>query len=230
MSQNIKRKDANKIWCAGCGLYLIENVLAESIAKMGWTRENTVIVSGIGCTARISGYFELDGVHTTHGRAIPVAEGIKIANPDLNVIVISGDGDLLGIGLSHVVHTARRNTPIHVFCNQNQTYGMTGGQLAPTTQKGSKTKTTPAGSELPPVDAHPIIASNEKYFYARSSVIDMEQLKQASRKSLEWDGFSFVEIISTCHTNHGRLQGIDTPALMLAEMKKNPPKLIIDTK
>ncbi len=219
-----------KVWCDGCGLYLIHKIIEDEFVSRGWTRKNTVIVSGIGCTGRISGYFEFDGVHTTHGRAIPVAQGIKIANPSLNVVVISGDGDLLGIGVSHLIHAARRDTQIHVFCNHNKTYGMTGGQLAPTTPLGAITKTTQDGNLIQPINVHSMLQGNNRYFYASTAIIDSAHMRNAVKKSLDHEGFSFVEIYSICHTNYGRLQGEPSPATMLVKMKADPPKLIIDYK
>src|SRR6056297_1371988 len=124
------------MFCPGCGLGNIINYVARGIEKAGVHLDNVVLVSGIGCTARIPGYFDADSIHTTHGRAIPVATAIKMTNPSLDVVVISGDGDLMGIGGNHFIHAVRRNVGIKVICATNFTYGMTGGQTAPTTPHG----------------------------------------------------------------------------------------------
>lgn len=223
MVKSIK-KNIERIWCAGCGLYLIENVFASILEKEKFNMKNSVIVSGIGCSSRMSGYFNIDGVHTTHGRAIPVAEGVKIANPKLNVIVFSGDGDLLGIGFNHLIHTARRNTAIKVFCNRNDVYGMTGGQLAPTTPIGGKTKTTLYGNTIEPINVESTITCYKNVFYGKAYISDPQGMYNVMKKSLDWKGFSFVEIFSICHTNYGRLQGFNSPAEMILEQKKDLEK------
>lgn len=201
MKELLQRRDINRIWCPGCGLYVIEKMIADAVTEYGWSKENTVVISGIGCSARIAEYFNLDSMHTTHGRAISVAEGIKTSNPKINVLVISGDGDLLSIGGNHLMHAARRNLNIKVFCNRNEIYGMTGGQLAPTTLQGEETKTSPTGSTVPPINIKPVITSNQKHFFARTSTIDIPHFKESIKQSLDWDGFSFVEIISPCVTD-----------------------------
>lgn len=193
------------IWCAGCPAYLEYSIIAKALSEAGFNNKNTVVVSGIGCTGRMSGYFVSDRIHTTHGRAIPVAEGIKLANPKLNVIVISGDGDLLSIGGNHFLHTSRRNTNIKVFCNHNELYGMTGGQAAPTTKLGAKTKTTPTVNIYSNINTKSIITGNPDYFYARTSVSDPIHLKKSIGQSLKWKGFSYVEIHSYCVTHQKHL-------------------------
>lgn len=218
--QNPILKDIEPIWCNGCGLYTIEKALSDSMNSLGWNLSNTVIVSGIGCTGRASGYYFLDGVHTTHGRGIPVAEGIKLANSDLNVVVFSGDGDLLGIGGNHLIHASRRNPNIKVFCNRNEIYGMTGGQLSPTTPINDKTRTTPQGSEYSPIDSKPLITGNDKFYYARTSITDYKHLKDSIEGALKWDGFSFVEILSICPTNHGRDMGFANAGQMTLSLKE----------
>ena len=119
--------------------------------ELGWSYQNTIAVSGIGCSGRMAGYMNLDAIHTPHGRALTAAEAIKTARPDLNVIVLSGDGDLASIGGNHLLHTSRRNPDITVFCNDNEIYGLTGGQAGPTTPKGTKTITSPRGEPYPPL-------------------------------------------------------------------------------
>ena len=215
----ILKQNVKPIWCDGCGLYILESALAQVFTEQGYNQKNTVIVSGIGCSARISGYFGCDGIHTTHGRAIPVAEAIKIVRPELNIIVISGDGDLLGIGLNHLLHSSRRDSNITVICNRNEIYGMTGGQTASTTPKGAKTSTAPIGTYDNPVDTKPYIVGNEKHYYARTSITDLNHLKNAVTGGLNWNGFSYIEVISICPTNRGKMMGFANPAQMLMATK-----------
>ncbi len=135
-------------WCPGCAIGTIFKQTAFALAEIGLAAEEMTVVSGIGCSGRAAGYFNVDSVHVTHGRALPVAEGIKRANPKLKVIVFSGDGDLVGIGGNHLLHAARRDVDLAVICVNNAIYGMTGGQMAPTTPTGEKTLTSPHGSLL----------------------------------------------------------------------------------
>jgi len=204
-------------WCPGCGLHLLFHAVCEVLDELDLT--NTVVVSGIGCTGRGAGYFNLDSVHGIHGRAIPLAVGIKKANPKLNVVVFSGDGDLLGIGGNHLVHAARRNDDITVICNNNEVFAMTGGQLAPTTRMGGITATTPEGSTVPPIDAQTIITANERHFYARTSVVFREHLKDTLKKAMGHKGFSFVESVSPCIVNYGRRMGMETAAKVFEDVK-----------
>lgn len=215
----ILRTDYKPIWCTGCGLYIIERIIADVMQDLGWNKSNSVVVSGIGCSGRASGYFNTDAIHTTHGRAIPVAEGIKLGAPNSNVLTISGDGDLLGIGGNHLIHTARRNSNIKVICNRNDVYAMTGGQLAPTTAADEPTKTTPHGSGISPINTKSIITGNPKHFYARTSVVDVKHLRDSIFASFSWEGFSFVEVLSICPTQRGK--NIDkSPTEMISLLKK----------
>ncbi|MBD3328944.1 2-oxoacid:ferredoxin oxidoreductase subunit beta [Candidatus Dojkabacteria bacterium] len=186
---------------------------------LNWNQSNTVVVSGIGCSGRASGYFNTDAIHTTHGRALPVAEGIKLANEKTNVLVISGDGDLLSIGGNHLIHTARRNSNLTVICNRNDVYGMTGGQLAPTTSADEPTKTTPHGSGIEPLSVESIITGYKKHFYAKTSVVDVKHLRDSIFAALTWDGFAFVEVLSICPTQRGSNLGL-SPAELNDFLKK----------
>ena len=183
-------------------------------------KDNTVVVSGIGCSGRSAGTFSLDSVHTVHGRAIPVAEGIKMANDDLNVVVLSGDGDLLGIGGNHLVHASRRNTNITVICFSNEIYGMTGGQAAPTTRQGTKTLTTPEGCRERPIDLQPLIKAHN-CFYAKTTVYHVKHLEQCIVEALKYEGFAFVDVKVHCITNNGRRLGFKNASEMLLQFKEN---------
>jgi len=207
-------------WCLGCSLNTVLNETAGSFCELKIKKDKLTIVSGIGCTGRSSGYFSTDGVHTPHGRAIPVAEGIKHANPKMNVVVISGDGDLLSIGLNHLMHASRRNINITVICVTNQVYGLTGGQLAPTTQKKGKTLTSPKGSDIEPINVQGIITLNKNHFYARTTPFHGKHMKECIKQAVGWKGFSFVEIVTMCHTNYGRRMGYDQKQIV-CDIKKD---------
>jgi len=209
------------VWCPGCGIGLIFRETAKVFDELKFNKENATVVSGIGCSGRSAGYFNLDSAHTLHGRALPVAEGIKRANDKLNVVVFSGDGDLSGIGGNHLLHASRRDIDITVICVNNEIYGMTGGQMSPTTKKGVKTMTSPYGDPYEPVNIQGIITSNKRHFYARSSVFHLEHLNKCIKQAIEWKGFSFVEVISDCIENNGRRLGFKNAYEMLISYRNN---------
>ncbi len=217
-SQRFVRKEMlPSKWCPGCGLHILFAATHNVLDKLNKT--NTVVVSGIGCTGRGAAYFNLDSVHGLHGRAIPLAVGIKAGNPKLNVMVFSGDGDLLGIGLNHLIHAARRNDDITVICNNNNVLAMTGGQASPTTEKGSITKNTPYGNTIAPIDAQKLLLTNEKYFYARTSTPFQNHLKECITAAIKHKGFSFVELRSPCLINYARQTGKNAGDMMI-ELKQ----------
>lgn len=214
----IKQERMPPLWCPGCGLNILLNNLTKTFQELNLNHTNTTSVSGIGCTGRFSGYLNLDSVHGLHGRAIPLAEGIKNANPELNVFVISGDGDLTGIGGNHLLHASRRNINITVICADNSIYGMTGGQLAPTTEKGMKTSTSPEGNLYEPINLQGLITSNKKHFYARTSVLEPAHLSNCIKQAVEWKGFAFIHVYSNCPTQTGKFKGLK-PAELVLELK-----------
>jgi 2-oxoglutarate/2-oxoacid ferredoxin oxidoreductase subunit beta len=197
-------------WCPGCGIGAVMKNVAMVLAELGWNRQNTVVVSGIGCSGRMAGYMNFDAVHTPHGRPLTAAEAIKTVRPDLHVIVLSGDGDLASIGGNHLLHNSRRNPDITVFCNDNEIYGLTGGQAGPTTPKGTKTLTSLRGESHLPLRLGRILTQQAPYFYARSTVYHLSHLKNSIREALEWKGFSFLDIISDCIELNGRRLGFKT--------------------
>ncbi len=208
------------LWCGGCGIGIMAKYIAKAFEELGYSKDEVIVVSGIGCTGRVAGYLNVDSVHGLHGRAVPLAEGIKEGNKKLKVVVISGDGDLLGIGGNHLLHTARRNVDITVICYNNEIYGMTGGQMAPTTKLESFTVTSPFGCEYNPVNAHKLISSNRNYFYARSSVWHVDHMKNVVKEALSHEGFSFVEVIAYCITNNGLRTGFKDAHDMITTIKK----------
>lgn len=190
---------------------------------MGHTDLNKfVFCSGIGCSAWIpSPYIMGDSLHVTHGRSIPVAMGVKLMRPDLNVVVFGGDGDISGIGLSHLIHAARRNLNIMVVMVNNMIYGMTGGQVAPTTPFGTKTTTTPYGSFEYPLDATKLVVAAGASYAARWTTAHGEELTEAMKKGITTKGFAFIEAASPCPTAFGRRVGFRDVAEMLRWFRDN---------
>jgi 2-oxoglutarate ferredoxin oxidoreductase subunit beta len=166
--------------------------------------QNTCMVSGIGCTGRGAGYLNLDSFHTTHGRAIPFATGLKLGNPDLNVIVFSGDGDLFAIGGNHFIHGARRNIDMTVICVNNLIYGMTGGQVAATTPVDAKTTTTQSGNPDAPFNLPLMAWASGATYVARWTMLHIRELTACIEKAITKSGFSFIEVLAPCPTNYGR--------------------------
>jgi len=207
-------------WCPGCGIGIVVANTARVFEELKFKKETTTIISGIGCSGRIAGYFNLDTIHGLHGRAIPIAEGVKLTKPDINVIVMSGDGDLVGIGGNHLIHACKRNTNITVICNNNYTYGMTGGQRSPTTDKGIKTLTSPYGNVEEPINIQGLIRANKR-FYARTTTFHIPHMKNCIKEALNHKGFSFVEVISNCVENYGRRLGFKNAYEMIMSFKEH---------
>ena len=192
------------IWCSGCGIGIVFGSLMAAITKSGLPLDDVAVVSGIGCTGRMAGYIALDSFHTTHGRAIPFATGLKLARPQGKVIVASGDGDLLAIGGNHFIHAARRNMDLTIICVNNFNYGMTGGQLAPSTPFGAKTTTTPLGNPDEPFNFCALAAACGATYVARWTALHIRRLTNTLTEAVNKKGFSFVEIIAPCPTAFGR--------------------------
>lgn len=203
------------IWCPGCGLGVVTKCLVESIKRSSIPLDKHVVVSGIGCTARLPGYLNLDTFHTTHGRAIPFATGLKIANPDLEVTVVAGDGDLFNIGGNHLIHAIRRNVDLNVFCVNNFNYGMTGGQFGATTPIGAKTATTPYGNFESSFNIPHLVAAAGAPFVARWTTLHVRQLLKAMQRVFQVQGLAFTEIISPCPPTFGELNSFDDAYAMM---------------
>ena len=193
------------IWCPGCGLGVVLNCFIRGLIKSRLDMDKVVVVSGIGCTGRVAGYINLDSFHTTHGRAIPFATGLKTANPELKVVVISGDGDLMAIGGNHLIHAARRNTDITVLCVNNFIYGMTGGQLGPTTPLAARTVTSMRGNIDAPFNIPYLAAASGAVYVARWTAAHVRRLEKSIAEALLKKGFGLVAIISPCPTYYGRM-------------------------
>lgn len=226
------------IWCSGCGIGIVFNALITAIKKSGAPLDDVAVVSGIGCTGRLAGYIKLDSFHTTHGRAIPFATGLKLARPQSKVIVASGDGDLLAIGGNHFIHAARRNMDMTIICVNNFNYGMTGGQQAPSTPFGAKTTTSPQGSPDEPFNFCALAAACGASYVARWTALHIRLLTQSIVEAIHKRGFSFVEILAPCPTAFGRRNKIRSPLDLLrfyydravVENGANPFEAVMDFK
>ena len=200
MSGTLRMDRMSHIWCPGCGIGSEVNAFAEAVKRSGIDPDKLAVVSGIGCTGRVAGYVDFDSIHTTHGRAIPVATGLKLARPDTKVVVFSGEGDLTGIGGNHFIHAARRNMDIVVICNNNFTYGMTGGQVTPTTPHSAVSSTTPFGNHEYPFNLPFLADAAGATYIARWTSMHSRNLVQSIEEALSRKGFSFIEIVSPCTT------------------------------
>jgi len=192
------------IWCPGCGIGTTVNSFARALLEAGLDLDRVAVVSGIGCSGRVAGYLRLDSFHTTHGRAIPFATGLKLANPGLTVVVYSGDGDLFAIGGNHIIHAARRNVDLKVICINNLVYGMTGGQVAPTTPGGAVTTTTPYGCYEPAFNLPALMDAAGAVYVARWTTYHVRQLTRSMIDVFKKKGFCFIEILSPCPTLYQR--------------------------
>ena len=214
-------------WCPGCGNGTIMRDVAVAIEQLiddpeyDFDRDDFVIVSGIGCSSRAAGYLDFNSIHTTHGRAIAFASGIKFANPKLNVIVLTGDGDCSAIGGNHLIHAARRNLGLTVVAFNNDIYGMTGGQYSPTTPNGDKATTAPYGNVDRPFDIALLAAGAGASFAARGDVFHARETTEIIRQAILHKGFSIVDVYSICPTYYGRKNKKGDAVEMLKWQKEN---------
>jgi 2-oxoglutarate ferredoxin oxidoreductase subunit beta len=192
------------IWCPGCGIGVGLGCFTQALKESEQSLDRLCVVSGIGCTGRVAGYVNCDSFHTTHGRAIPFAIGLHLANPELQVVVFSGDGDLTAIGGNHLIHAARRNVDLTVVCINNFNYGMTGGQSAPTSQEGARTATTPRGNLESSFNLPALLGAAGATYVARWTVLDLGRLRRSMSEALAHKGFAFVEVISPCPIYYAR--------------------------
>ena len=216
-----------QIWCPGCGNGVIMRDVAVAIDELihdeedPINREDIVIVSGIGCSSRAAGYLDFNSIHTTHGRAIAFASGIKMANPKLHVIVLTGDGDCSAIGGNHLIHAARRNLGLTVICFNNDIYGMTGGQYSPTTPNGDRATTAPYGNVDRPFDIANLASGAGASFSARGDVYHARETIDIIKKAILHKGFSLVDVYSICPTYYGRKNKKGDAVEMLRWQKEN---------
>jgi len=203
-------------FCPGCGCGTVLNCFVHMLDKAGIDKRDLILVTGIGCSSWIpSPYLEADTLHTTHGRPIAFATGVKVMKPDKYVVVIAGDGDLAGIGGNHLLHAARRNVGLKVFLVNNYIYGMTGGQVAPTTPTGVPTTTTPYGNPEPPMNIAEIVTAAGADYVARWTTYHVRKLMHSMQQAMKKKGFSLIEIMSQCPVSYGRRVKLREGAEML---------------
>ena len=208
------------MWCPGCGNGIVVNAMIRAIEKAGMNQDDVVIIAGIGCSCRANGYTDFCGLHTNHGRALPYATGVKMAKPNLKVIVVTGDGDCTSIGGNHFIHACRRNVDITAVVFNNNNYGMTGGQFSPTTPTNSKTKTTVYGNIDTPFDICNLASASGATYVARSTVYHATMLVNQIEEAIQHKGFSVVEAVTDCPTLYGRINKIGDAPKMLLDFKE----------
>ncbi|MDI7246221.1 MAG: thiamine pyrophosphate-dependent enzyme [Bacillota bacterium] len=209
------------IWCAGCGHGIVLGAVLRAIDSLGLDKDQVCVVSGIGCASRAPGYLDFNTLHTTHGRAIAFATGIKMVKPEMKVIVLTGDGDAAAIGGNHLIHAARRNIGIATVCFNNSIYGMTNGQYSPMTPTGSYASTAPYGNIEEPFDLCDLVYAAGASYVARGSAYHAILLWKLIAKAIATDGFSFVEAITQCPTYYGRRNKMRSAVEMLKWQKEH---------
>ena len=208
------------LWCPGCGNGIVLGSLIRSIDKAALQQDDVVVVSGIGCSSRLPVYLDFNTLHTTHGRALAFATGIKLAAPWLHVIVVMGDGDATAIGGNHFIHTARRNIDLTAIIINNNIYAMTGGQYSPTTPEGDRSNTSVLGNIEQPFDICKLAMSLNTSFVARGNIYHVAQLDKIIGQALNKKGFSVVEVTSTCYTTYGRYNKKGGPIDMMTNIRE----------
>lgn len=209
------------VWCSGCGIGIVMGALIRAVDRMGLAKDEVALVSGIGCSGRMPVYLDFNTMHTTHGRALAFASGLKLAQPRLKVIVIMGDGDALAIGGNHFIHAARRNIDLTAIVINNSIYGMTGGQYSPTTPPDSRATTAPYGNIEPSFPVCELAIAAGASFVARSTVYHAVELDNQIEQAIQKSGFSLVEAVSYCHTTFGRINRLGTAVDMMRSLKTN---------
>jgi len=208
------------IWCPGCGDGIVLKAILRAIDQLGLDQDKVCMVSGIGCSSRTPGYVDFNTLHTTHGRALAFATGVKMARPELHVIVVTGDGDACAIGGNHFIHAARRNIDITVLLYNNWIYGMTGGQASPATPAGDRASTAPFGAIEPNFDIARLAAAAGASFVARETVARPALMDKLIVKAITRKGFSLVELMTPCPTTYGRRNRMANPVDMVEDLKQ----------
>lgn len=208
------------IWCAGCGHGIVMGNMIRAIERLGLKKNEIVVVTGIGCSSRMSGYLDFHTLHTLHGRALAFATGVKMGRPELSVIVPMGDGDALAIGGNHFIHSARRNIDVTAIIMNNSIYGMTGGQFSPVTPLGQKATTAPSGTIDYAFDLVELAKGAGASFVARTTTYHAKEMIEIIAKAIEHRGFSVVEVFSQCPTYYGRKNRLGSAADMMNTYKE----------
>jgi len=209
------------VWCSGCGIGVVMGALIRAVDRIGLAKDDVAVVSGIGCTGRMPVYLDFNTMHTTHGRALAFATGLKLAQPKLKVIVVMGDGDALAIGGNHFIHAARRNIDLTAIIVNNSVYGMTGGQYSPTTPLDLRATTAPYGNIEQPFPVCDLAMAAGASFVARGTVYHAVELDRYIEQAIRKNGFSLVEAVSYCHTTFGRINKLGTAVEMMRQLKDN---------
>jgi 2-oxoglutarate ferredoxin oxidoreductase subunit beta len=209
------------VWCAGCGIGIVMGSIMRSVQKLELNQDDVAIISGIGCTGRMPVYMDFNTMHTTHGRALAFATGLKLARPEMQIIVVMGDGDALAIGGNHFIHAARRNIDLTAIIVNNSIYGMTGGQSSPVTPLNAYSATAPYGHIEPPFPICELAMAAGASFVARGTVYHVTELDRLIERAVARRGFSLVEAVSYCHTTFGRANNIKSPIAMMRRLKDN---------
>jgi 2-oxoglutarate ferredoxin oxidoreductase subunit beta len=217
--QYLRKDKFPHIWCEGCGDGIVLKAILRAINNIGFEKDKIAMVSGIGCSSRTPGYVDFNTLHTTHGRAIAFATGVKMARPELNVIVVTGDGDATAIGGNHLIHAARRNIDMTVLLYNNNIYGMTGGQVSPTTPIGDFATTAPYGGIENTFNISGLVVAAGASFVARSTTYHANSLGRMIEKAIRKKGFSLVEIITPCPTAYGKINKLGRGKDMLFQQK-----------
>lgn len=207
------------VWCPGCGNGTIVKAMLEAVEDLGLPKDDVAVISGIGCSGRTTTILDFNTMHTTHGRALAFAAGVKLANPKLKVIVVMGDGDSSAIGGNHLIHACRRNLDLTALIFNNAIYGLTGGQQAPTTPAGKRSTTSSLGSIDHPFDLVKLCLGAGAGFVARSTSFDHQNLSSLIRRAIEFPGFSVVDILTACPTYFGRMNDVSEPYDMLGYLR-----------
>jgi len=213
------------VWCAGCGVGIVMGCIIRVVDKLKVNPDKVVVISGIGCSSRMPGYLNFNTLHTTHGRALAFATGLKLANPSLKIIVVMGDGDALAIGGNHLIHAARRNVDLTTLIINNWIYGMTGGQYSPTTPRGAFATTAPYGNLEPPFEVPELVRGSGASYVARGTVYHARQLDRLIERGMTKEGFGLVEVLSPCPVGFGRRNQMKSAVAMMEWQKEHAVSL-----
>ena len=207
------------MWCAGCGIGIVTGAFLRVLVELGFKREETVVVGGVGCSSRAAGYVDVGTMHTIHGRAVAFATGVKLARPEFTVVVITGDGDGAAIGGNHLIHACRRNIDLTCILMNNLVYGMTGGQLSPTMGLGDRATTAPYGHIEQPFDLCRLVQAAGATFVARGTAADIRPLEELIKQAIQHPGFAFVEAVVPCPMEYGKRNAPGGSIAMLDDEK-----------